>query len=485
MAQTPGLSDQGFAVKRLQDIVTDGKAYAQQVFQDLVPLGETVDTSDDTILGRLVTLKSPAQADLWEAAALVYSSFDPQQATGNALDNICAIGGVTRLVGAPSSAQMQLVGSVSATADTTFQVQSQTTGNQYQLTQFVQMSPQKVNQFTVSVGTVAASTVYTATITPSLGGVVEQMTYTSDATPTITEIVNGLVASLSTSLKYTATLNTDNSITVKTIDPFAQIDITLTSNLIFASVGRVVVAVCTENGANLDPAGSISTILTSTFGINTAVNLLDTIPGRLLETDDELRTRFRNSKSVAAVNTLDSIYSAINSVPGITQLLIYENDTDVTDSNGIPAHSFMPVVQGGSSSLIAQAIWSKKPTGIRSFGDTVITVVDSQGLTHNVAFKRPTQVRVYITVNILKDSTFPATGAADITSALVSYINELLIGQSVIYSRLYSPINTVQGFQINSMFIGTSASPTGTSNIPISIAQVAYTDPSSIIVNVS
>jgi uncharacterized phage protein gp47/JayE len=49
----------------------------------------------------------------------------------------------------------------------------------------------------------------------------------------------------------------------------------------------------------------------------------------------------------------------------------------------------------------------------------------------------------------------------------------LFIGDDVIYSRLYSPINAVPGFTVNSLKIGTAPSPTGVVNIPITFDHVA------------
>ena len=70
-------------------------------------------------------------------------------------------------------------------------------------------------------------------------------------------------------------------------------------------------------------------------------------------------------------------------------------------------------------------------------------------------------------------ANYPADGADQIRSAILEYTqSEFGVGGDIIYSRLYTPINTVQGHQINSLFIGTSPSPTGTVNIPIDFDQI-------------
>jgi uncharacterized phage protein gp47/JayE len=47
------------------------------------------------------------------------------------------------------------------------------------------------------------------------------------------------------------------------------------------------------------------------------------------------------------------------------------------------------------------------------------------------------------------------------------------VGDDVIWSRLFTPINNVPGHQIDSMFIGTSPAPTGTSNVVIDFNELA------------
>ena len=62
------------------------------------------------------------------------------------------------------------------------------------------------------------------------------------------------------------------------------------------------------------------------------------------------------------------------------------------------------------------------------------------------------------------------------------YIDSLKIGEDVVYSRLYTPINSVSGFQVDSLKIGTSPSPTGTSNIVIDFDEISNVMESFIVI---
>ena len=76
-----GISDEGFTLKRLNDILTEQRAKAVQLFQDLVAEGDLVDTSDSSLLGRLIALDAAGDADLWEVAQQSWSALDPNSAT--------------------------------------------------------------------------------------------------------------------------------------------------------------------------------------------------------------------------------------------------------------------------------------------------------------------------------------------------------------------------------------------------------------------
>ena len=231
-------------------------------------------------------------------------------------------------------------------------------------------------------------------------------------------------------------------------------------------------------------ANSLTVILTPQLGWDSVTNPQAASPGRNLETDEELRLRFRETKFERASNILEALYSALINLEGVEEVRIYENDTDVVDAFGVPAHSFMPIVLGGVSIDIANTIWENKPMGIRSYGDTVVVIFDTQGFSHNIGFERPDPLPIYITVNLTTDSNFPGTGVDDIKSALIAYFDSNLgIGDDVIWSRLFTPINTVKGHEVDSLFIGTSPNPTGTDSIPVSFDMIASLSSDNIIVN--
>ena len=70
-----------------------------------------------------------------------------------------------------------------------------------------------------------------------------------------------------------------------------------------------------------------------------------------------------------------------------------------------------------------------------------------------VRFDRPTVVvpNVVITYTKTENSNFPNDGEQLLKDALVSYGETLRIGQDIVYSRLFSPLNSVAGMQIDTL----------------------------------
>lgn len=243
-------------------------------------------------------------------------------------------------------------------------------------------------------------------------------------------------------------------------------------------------------GPILALSGTVTKIDTPITGWASVTNLTDAQVGTNEETDVELRARRERSVARDAQAIIDAIYAGVANVPGVTQTTVLENDTNLTDSNGIPPHSFHVIVVGGVDVEIANVIWLKKPAGILSFGSTTTQILDSQGIPHNISFSRPTTVDIYVEVDLTVFPEYPSNGDDLIKQAIVDYSNGNLIhgrefglSDDVIYTRLYTPINSVQGHEIVSMRIGLTPNPTGIANIPISTTEVSNFIISNIVVN--
>ena len=476
-----GVTDAGFIIKRLADILADDRALAVQLFQDLIQPGDQVDTSDSSALGRLISLAAPSEADLWEAAQEVYAAFDPNSATGIALDNLVAYAGITRKEQTFTTSSILVAGDTNTLIPVGQTVSSSTTGEQFTTVGAVSLSPSSASGITVSVVTLQDSTAYTITYANTTTS--NTITFTSDASATVAEILAGLQSVIAGAHPTLTASVVGTTLVIDRNDIFQTVNFTTSVNLGINKVRTVGEVVAVESGIIEQPANTIDTILTPMLGWDSVNNPVAASPGEDRETDEQLRLRFRNGKFDRATNTLDAIYSALINLDNVSEVTIYENDTSVVDGNGVPAHSFLPIVSGGLSTDIANAIWDNKPIGILSYGNTTVSISDVQGFPHDISFSRPDPVVIYISMNITTDVNFPPNGNDAIRSALIEYFQANFgTGDDVIYSRLYTPINSIPGHEVVSLTIGTSPAPVGTSNIVIAFDEIASLNTTNIII---
>lgn len=202
-----------------------------------------------------------------------------------------------------------------------------------------------------------------------------------------------------------------------------------------------VTATCTAPGSTAAAIGSLTRILTPTFGWQSATNSAIATAGNPVEADPELRQRQTVSTALPALSNLQAIYSVIDNLDGVTRLAVYENDTDSADSNGISAHSISAVVLGGDVTAIANAIASKKAPGTGTYGSTSVVVVDSHGVSDTIHFYilALTNLDVHVTVKAL--AGFAATTEPLIQAAVAAFISGLDIGEDSYYLRLVAPAN--------------------------------------------
>lgn len=476
-----GVTNTGFVAPRLAEILTANRAKAVELFQDLVLPGDVVDTSDSSILGRLIALVAPGEADLWEAAQQVYDAFNPTAATGFALDNLVFLSGLTRNDPTYSTAQAIFTGDVGTLIPAGQTIRPTTSSDDFQNPVSVSISPSNAVAVGISPSTISSNAVYNLTYSNSTTS--STISYTSEAGATLGSIEAGIAQVIANSHPLLDSSISGNILYVSIKDKTSVYNWSSSSNLGINKASNIAPIQAIETGPVYQEANTITQILTPVLGWDNVTNPLATTLGSDEETDSQLRERFRQSKYIRATNILEALYSALISLDNIKEVQIYENDTDLTDDKGIPAHSFLPIVLGGLDSEVANTIWKRKPLGIRSVGNTSVVIYDSQGFAHSIGFQRPVPVPVYITINLTTDSNYPEGGDDNIKTDLVSYFNNNFgIGDDIVYSRLYTPINLVPGHQVNSLYIGTSPNPTGNSNIVIPFDSIASLSTANIVI---
>jgi uncharacterized phage protein gp47/JayE len=198
---------------------------------------------------------------------------------------------------------------------------------------------------------------------------------------------------------------------------------------------------CAEQGDIQFAPGSLTVILTPTRNWQSVTNIGPNSPGNPIESDATLRQRQAQSTALPSLSIIEGIYGAVAAISGVSELQIYENQTDITDGNGIPPHSIAVVVLGGDIQTIADTIALKKTPGTNTYGDISVLTVDQNGVPLTINFTELEQVPLFVTVTLNPLSGYTSLIGEEIQTAVASFINSLLSGEDSYLARLYSPAN--------------------------------------------
>ncbi len=237
----------------------------------------------------------------------------------------------------------------------------------------------------------------------------------------------------------------------------------LPASVTIPTAGTITVTVTAQTaGAITAQIGDISQIFTPQYGWTSFINTTSATAGSPVESDAALRQRQAQSSALPALSILAAIYAAVGNVAGITRWALYENATGSTDANGVPAHAFAVVTEGGSSASIAAAIYSRKPPGIQTYGTITVQVTDPLGFPVNINYFVLAYVQIYVNVTIQSLTGYTTTIGAELSAAVLAFVNGLKIGESVYYSQVNAAASLInlpdgQTYYIQSLTVCTKS----------------------------
>lgn len=262
----------------------------------------------------------------------------------------------------------------------------------------------------------------------------------------------------------------------------------LPASVTIGSGGTVsVTATCEQLGAVSAPIGTVTNkIAGDTAGWISVTNSSPAVIGTVVETDSNLRARQSVSVALPSETRLAGTVAGIAAISGVTRYNVLENPTGATDAFGNEAHSMTAVVEGGTDLDVATAIYDNRGIGCNTQGATipVMTIVDitdpNSGNITAIGFVRPVYVPIFVSLTVHGLNVgFTTNTQAAIKAALVAYLNSLQIGELVTQSALYGSALSVMAnlslpqFSIRALTLGTSASPSGTSDVAMAFYQVS------------
>lgn len=493
-----GLTSNGLQIKSLTEIISQLQTAIR------AQLGNDIDLSENSALGILTRILSAEVADEWELAQAVYDAFGVNTATGKQLDDLAALLRITRLEATKTTGNLALFGD-SGTVVPVGTLFSDTLGNVYENTEEgsldlgtsrtpVNISPQGGGGVVGSPSTTYSLTVngdvYTyQTLWPETNAdliaskiaeqVPDNLDYSvetrAEGNPNfVSQIIPFFEPIISSNVNSNTFLNVinkdeNNAITVSVLMTNSPTPNHESANTPFMGVGAkiptytdIVAVEAQQTGAILTAANTLVNIDTPVSGLDSVTNPSELIIGRALETDEELRKRFKESSAINGNATPPSIEDKLNQVDGVTKAFIVENRTLAVDIQGRPAKSYECVVIGGSDTDIANTIWNSKPAGIETFGTESVQIQDSNGRFHIVNFSRAASIFVWVKVYYTKfsEELFPTNGETLITDAVVTAGNNLELGEDVIPKRFYGSIYaSTQGIENLRVLMATSVDP--------------------------
>lgn len=223
--------------------------------------------------------------------------------------------------------------------------------------------------------------------------------------------------------------------------------------------------IAVESGTVAILANTLTQIVTAIPGWDSINNAQDGTIGSTKASDTEYRKDYYARLGLYSRGTIEALTASVSTVSGVLEVKIYQNDTseNITLQNVVLLpHSIAVIVEGGDATAIANAIRLKKSAGVGTKAQDV-------SLQTEVVFPAPILpiyffyvqfVVVAITVTIRQFLNVPNV-ETQIKNQILSYfdgtfddtIPKIGIGDTLYKSRLYTPINSVRGFEVDGLTI--------------------------------
>lgn len=436
-----GLFPEGFVPARTADIRAELEEGIRGEFGRSLPLG------DDTLLGFLVGIISERLGLAWEVLQQIYGAMDPNKAVDDLLRVVCSLTGTFEIPASSSTVHVWLCG------DDGTVVAAGAVGST--------ASTQK------RFDTFADATIVALDLWSAGAAYVEDDRVTNAGRCYIC-IEGGIAAGAG------GPTTTDDDI----VDNFAH-----WRYLGEGGAAVRVTATSEDTGPIVATAGDLTVIETPAAGWNTIRNIEDAKPGRGKMTNQDLRLLREAELAQPGTGTPDAIRAALLGIDGVTNVTVFFNNTAVVNADGMPPNSCEALVQGGDDQTIFNVLWSNVPIGIATVGTTGGTALDAEGVIQAVRFSRPTEVPIYVIVDLIKDAKTYG-GDALVKQAIAAWGAAQRTGKDAVASAIGAQSFAAGGvLDVTSTKIGTAPAPGASVTIAISDRELATYDTGRVTVN--
>lgn len=458
----------GTSYSKLQEI-------AKARFASLLEQGEELSVDESSILGRILGIIADIDSSQEELMFQMYSSFDPEQAEGVYLDKLVHLfAGLKRKQPTPAIAGLMLRGSLGVTVPEGSNVSNTKTGDIFATDNAVTFARTNANGVVIDVGAISVGTAVSLSYSEidSLNQY-PPITIVASELDTSLSIARSLVQTINaTSSVIQAFLDQDNAVHVKFINFNIVGNFSTTGNLDIIQSYQPVTATSKTFSAVVQAVNDLNVIQSPVLGWYEVYNPFDSLASTELESDTELRNRYKFSKNFMQTGNREAMYTALYSLAGVRFANVQENIQDIP-FEGRSSHGIVVTVLGGDDQEVAQTI-DKYRAFAYTDGTIEVGLYDTNGIPYSVRFNRPEIVPIQIKLSLTTDTNvFPTDGMLRIQNALIDYVSNLNVGEDVVWSKLFTPINSVDGQSVNNLLIGKVGESLGTDTIVIEHNQLA------------
>ena len=435
----------GLNRKTLQELRLEFENKFKKVF------GVTFETAVDSPNGLLVSQLALSYNDLWELAQEIYSSLDPNQAVGAALDARAAFNGVSRKPALPCTVDAVLYTSGDSATISAGSLAKRQRGNlNFSLDETVTISRASCDELMIVDNGSAKNTEYVFHFT--FGDVTLN---NSTSASNISVLASAIASAGGTATETARGLRVyDEDGTPVGITGAMPDDVIILS-------GQKGDFTAVDMGYQTCEIGELDTIAVGVSGWNSVYNYVAGDPGEDLESDESLRVRRAAAARVRKSRATDpAIEAALLDVPGVSSAIVKSNRGFATDSEVVPGKSFVSLVVGGNDNEIAKCIYENQPAGIQSYGNTSVNITDSHGIEQQISFSRPTAVYLWVkvTYSLYDEEAFPGQDA--VKDALVEWAEkEYTLGKDIISTRINQGLYDVPGIGVATCAVAVTDSP--------------------------
>jgi uncharacterized phage protein gp47/JayE len=468
------LTQNGLEWDNLGAVLDKMENIANEKFKDLMGADDRISLVGTTAIGALYGVLAEIDSSQEEILFQIYNMFDPDTSEGVYLDRmVWILRDMVREGATPAESLLMLRGEVNVVVPEFSNVFNSKTGDSFRTTSNVTFSPLNSNGIVIDVANLTVDTEYNFgyrnNSSVNTYAPIRIISEENDTPASLLERLNSIVNNTSTVLRSFIDEDDLLHIIFKNESNFGTF--TTSPNLRIVQTYQLVNSISNTFTAVIQKAGDLNKIRSSVEGWLDVYNPYDSTESKPIEGDPELRTRFKNSKGLAQKNNREAMYDALYSLSGVRYVNVVENTQDV-ELEGRISHGIAVTVLGGDEDEIAIVI-DKYRAFAGTDGNVTKSFQDYNGTPYDVKFFRPEIVPIEIKIGLTTNpSVFPTDGVLRIQNALIDYFENLPDTRRISWSRLFDPINTVDGQSVNSLEIGVKGFGTGTANIELEYNQI-------------